>query len=62
ATEGGVAASFEPIVAAAAGFSILGVALTPLQYVGGALIVVAVVMLGSSTQAPSPPSKRIRPP
>jgi drug/metabolite transporter (DMT)-like permease len=62
ATEGGVAASFEPIVAAAAGFAILGVALTPLQYVGGALIVTAVVLLGASTREASVPSKRTRPP
>jgi drug/metabolite transporter (DMT)-like permease len=61
ATEGGIAGSFEPIVAAAAGFALLGVALAPLQYLGGALIVTAVALLGSSAHArtrPAPPPAR----
>jgi drug/metabolite transporter (DMT)-like permease len=62
ATEAGVAASFEPIVAAAAGFAILGVALSALQYVGGALIIIAVALLGAPVQARTEPSKRVGPP
>ena len=62
ATEAGVAASFEPIVAAAAGFAILGVALSALQYVGGALIVVAVALLGAHVHSRTEPSKRLGPP
>ena len=59
ATEAGVAASFEPIVAAAAGFAILGVALSALQYVGGALIIIAVALLGARTQSRTAPSQRV---
>ena len=62
ATEAGIAGSFEPIVAAAAGFAILGVALSALQYVGGALIVVAVALLGANVHARSEPTRRARPP
>lgn len=62
ATEAGVAGSFEPIVAAAAGFAILGVALSALQYVGGALIIIAVAVLGASVQGRTEPSKRVGPP
>ncbi|HYA54711.1 MAG TPA: DMT family transporter [Thermoplasmata archaeon] len=61
ATEAGVAGSFEPIVAAAAGFAFLGVALTALQYAGGALIVVAVALLGASVHGRSEPEKRSAP-
>ena len=50
ATEAGIADSFEPIVAAVAGFAILGVALSALQYVGGTLIIIAVALLGASGQ------------
>ncbi len=46
ATEVGVAAAGEPIGAAAATYGFLGVTLSTLQYVGGALIVVAVALLG----------------
>lgn len=46
ATEAGVAASAEPIVAGAATYLFLGVVLSPTQYLGGALIVVAVGLLG----------------
>jgi drug/metabolite transporter (DMT)-like permease len=46
ATEVGAAASLEPIVAAVATYFLLGVKLTALQYVGGALIVLAVGILG----------------
>jgi len=62
ATEAGVAGSFEPIVAAAAGFALLGVALTALQYVGGALIVIAVALLGENIHRRTEPSKRVGPP
>jgi len=47
ATEAGVASSAEPIVAAIAAFAFLGVVLTFEQYLGGALILSAVVILGS---------------
>lgn len=62
ATEAGIAGSFEPIVAAAAGFAILGVALSTLQYLGGGLIIVAVALLGAGAHARSEPSKRVGPP
>jgi drug/metabolite transporter (DMT)-like permease len=52
----------EPIVAAAAGFALLGVALSPLQYVGGALIVVAVALLGANTHARPHSPAQGRPP
>jgi len=51
ATEAGVAASFEPIVAAAGGLAFLGVALSEIQYVGGGLIIVAVAWLGGNVHA-----------
>lgn len=61
ATEAGVAASIEPISAGAATYVFLGVALTGLQYLGGALILIAVALLGfrrvrSTSTAPSGPS------
>jgi drug/metabolite transporter (DMT)-like permease len=59
ATEAGVAASFEPIVAATAGLLILGVALSSLQYVGGGLIIVAVAWLGGTVHSRVEPSKRV---
>ena len=62
ATEAGIADSFEPIVAAVAGFAILGVALSALQYVGGTLIIVAVALLGASSSGRVEPSKGARPP
>ncbi len=46
ATEVGAAASIEPIVAGGATYLFLGVALTLLQYAGGAAILVAVGLLG----------------
>lgn len=62
ATEAGVAGSFEPIVAAVAGLLLLGVTLTAVQYVGGALIVVAVALLGGSVRrGPAAPSEPRRP-
>jgi drug/metabolite transporter (DMT)-like permease len=45
ATQAGVSASIEPIAASAAAYAFLGVSLSPLQYLGGALILVAVVLL-----------------
>jgi drug/metabolite transporter (DMT)-like permease len=47
ATEISLASSSEPIVAAAAAFVFLGVILTGAQYLGGALIILAVVLLAS---------------
>src|SRR5579872_3213058 len=47
ATETGVAASFEPIVASIAAYVFLGVRLDPAQYLGGALILVAVVLIAA---------------
>jgi len=47
ATEIGLASSSEPIVAAVAAFVFLGVILTGTQYLGGALIILAVVLLAS---------------
>jgi len=62
ATEAGIADSFEPIVAAVAGFAILGVALSAVQYVGGTLIIVAVALLGAGSRGRAEPSKGARPP
>jgi hypothetical protein len=47
ATETGMAASFEPIVASLASYIFLGVRLDPIQYLGGALILVAVVLIAA---------------
>ena len=47
ATEIGLASSSEPIVASAASYLLLGVILTAAQYLGGALIILAVVLLAS---------------
>jgi drug/metabolite transporter (DMT)-like permease len=47
ATKIGLASSSEPIVAAVAAFVFLGVILTAGQYLGGALIVMAVIVLAS---------------
>jgi drug/metabolite transporter (DMT)-like permease len=47
ATEISLASSSEPIVAAAAAFVFLGVILTSIQYLGGALIITAVILLAS---------------
>lgn len=58
ATEIGVAAAAEPVVAAGATYAFLGVALGPVQYVGGGLIVVAVVMLAFRSPSPSPEGSR----
>jgi drug/metabolite transporter (DMT)-like permease len=53
ATETGVAASFEPIVASIASYVFLGVRLDPIQYLGGALILVAVVLIAARPAADS---------
>ena len=45
ATETGVASSLEPIVSALAAYAFLGVLLSPAQYFGGALIILAVVIV-----------------
>jgi drug/metabolite transporter (DMT)-like permease len=47
ATEIGVASSSEPIVSAAAAYIFLGVILTVTQYLGGALIITAVILVAS---------------
>jgi drug/metabolite transporter (DMT)-like permease len=44
-TEASIAATGEPIMAAVASYLLLGVLLTPLQYFGGALILVAIIFL-----------------
>jgi len=45
ATEVGVATSIEPIAAGAAAYVFLGVVLTPIQYAGGALLLIAVAII-----------------
>jgi drug/metabolite transporter (DMT)-like permease len=47
ATETGIASSSEPIMSAAAAYVFLGVVLTPSQYLGGALIILAVVLVAT---------------
>jgi drug/metabolite transporter (DMT)-like permease len=47
ATEIGVTASVEPITASIASYAFLGVRLGPSQYLGGALILVAVILIAS---------------
>jgi drug/metabolite transporter (DMT)-like permease len=47
ATEIGLASSSEPIVASVAAFVFLGVVLTAVQYLGGAMIVTAVILLAT---------------
>jgi drug/metabolite transporter (DMT)-like permease len=53
ATEVGVISSFEPIMAAIASYAFLGVVLTGLQYFGGALIILAVVLIALQSRAES---------
>ncbi|MGI8563692.1 MAG: DMT family transporter [Candidatus Dormibacter sp.] len=50
-TEAAIAGTAEPVVAAAAAYLILGINLRPLQYAGGALILVAVLLLRRPEQA-----------
>jgi drug/metabolite transporter (DMT)-like permease len=47
ATEIGLASSSEPIVASGAAYLLLGVILTGVQYLGGAMIILAVILLAS---------------
>jgi drug/metabolite transporter (DMT)-like permease len=47
ATEIGLASSSEPIVASGAAYLLLGVILTAVQYLGGAMIILAVILLAS---------------
>jgi drug/metabolite transporter (DMT)-like permease len=54
ATEVGVASSVEPISAAVATYLFLGVVLTGTQYLGGAGIVLAVILLGLRKRATEP--------
>ncbi len=65
ATEAGVAASVEPISAGVATYLFLGVTLTVAQYAGGALILVAVALLGARKArggGPPAPPEKVRPP
>lgn len=56
ATEAGIVATFEPVAAAVSAYAFLHVALLPWQYAGGALILLAVVLLrlrgGQEARAP----------
>lgn len=61
-TEAGVAATFEPVAAAAASYAFLGVALAPLQYAGGALILAAVALLRLGSAATRAPEAQGLPP
>ncbi len=54
ATEVGVVAAFEPIVAAVATYAVLGLVLTATQYLGGAAIVFAVALLGFGRRPSEP--------
>jgi drug/metabolite transporter (DMT)-like permease len=56
ATEAGVAATMEPISAALAALVFLGVLLTPWQYLGGAVVLVAVYLIASTPVDPGPPN------
>ncbi len=51
-TEASIAATGEPIMAAVASFIFLGVLLSPLQYIGGALILVAMYFLKNVVKSP----------
>lgn len=53
ATEVGVISSFEPITAAIAAFVFLGVVLNGLQYLGGALILSAVILIALTSRSKS---------
>ena len=57
ATEAGTAVTIEPVSAALASALLLGAALVPLQYVGGAAIVLAVLLIraGGGRAAPAVP-------
>jgi drug/metabolite transporter (DMT)-like permease len=59
ATEAAIAVSAEPVTAAGVALLFLRVALLPLQYVGGGLIVLAVIMLrrGTAPEAPVYPDQ-----
>jgi len=60
ATEMGVIASLEPIAASVAAFVFLGNILNPIQYLGGSIIILAVIMVASKT-ADTGPRDKIRP-
>jgi drug/metabolite transporter (DMT)-like permease len=53
ATEAGVAATMEPISAAAASFVFLGVLLTGVQYLGGAMVLAGVFLIASRPASPA---------
>src|SRR5437899_12978964 len=61
ATEIGLASSSEPIVASGAAYLLLGVILTPVQYLGGAMIILAVVLLASRKVAEIGPRDLAKP-
>jgi drug/metabolite transporter (DMT)-like permease len=48
-TDAALLSTFEPIVAAVASLALLGVRLAPVQYVGGGLIVSAILMLATAS-------------
>ncbi len=53
ATQAGVGATFEPIVAALATYLFLGVRLSGVEYLGGGLLVLAVLIAGRGRSGPS---------
>ncbi|HEY1622477.1 MAG TPA: DMT family transporter [Streptosporangiaceae bacterium] len=55
-TEFAVTSTLEPALAAVAAAAFLGVTLRPPQYIGGALTVLAVVLLAPADRAPRPPA------
>ena len=57
ATEIGVVASLEPIAASVAAYIFLGNVLDPLQYFGGGIIVLAVILTASKPQENSVTSR-----
>jgi len=59
ATETGIASSSEPIMSAVASYIFLGLVLTLTQYVGGALIILAVILVATRRGQSSTRSKAI---
>lgn len=57
-TEAGIAATFEPVAAAVAAFLFLNVALAPLQYAGGTLILAGVIVLRIGTRGHAMDARR----
>lgn len=59
ATETGIVSSAEPIVSAVATFLFLGVVLTPTQYLGGATIILAVVLVATNRNRTAKEEERL---